>query len=253
MSPIYPEGGKITAKHPDLWVCRWVLGRLRRKLRLEFARHCDGDFLKGDILDDVPRDTGDEDADTACVFDGHVTDYYVRERSRRARHISRAKRATAAAQPQKDRRVRVIDLHPFDEDIVYVGTVDGEDLDGTEIGFDDMAVTDPNCGKVACGLGANLEGGAARRHGATLDGDVFARLAAGGLEADRVIAGLDGTAFDVHTLARIDVDPIVIGEAERADADVRDGHVRTLKDVHGPGAGVDQANSFNAQGGGAQA
>ena len=122
---------------------------------------------------------------------------------------------------------------------MYVGTVDGEDLDGTEIGFDYMAVTDPDCGKVACGLGANLEGGAARRHGATLDGNVFARLAAGGLEADRVVTGLDGAAFDVDTLARIDVDPIVIGEAERANADVRDGYVRTLEDVHGPGAGVD--------------
>jgi hypothetical protein len=239
MSPIYPEGGKIAAKHPDLWVCCRVLGGLRRKLGLEFARHCDGDFLKGDIFDDVPRDTGDEDADTACVFDGHVTDYYVRERSRRARHISRAKRATAAAQPQKDRRVRVIDLHPFDENIVYVGPVDGEDLDGTEIRLDDMAVTDPDCRKVSCGLGANLEGGTARGHGATLDGNVFARFAASGFEADRVVAGLDGTAFDVDALARIDVDPIVIGEAERANADFRDGHIRTLKDVHGPGAGVD--------------
>jgi PAS domain S-box-containing protein len=32
MSPKYPEGGKITAKHPDLWVCCWVLGRLRSPL-----------------------------------------------------------------------------------------------------------------------------------------------------------------------------------------------------------------------------
>jgi len=122
---------------------------------------------------------------------------------------------------------------------VYVGTVDGEDFDGPKIGFDDMAVTDPDSRKVASGLGANLEGGAARRHGATLDGNVFARLAASGLEADRVVTGLDRTAFDVDTLARIDIDPIVIGEAERANADVRDGHVRTLEDVHGPGAGVD--------------
>ena len=129
---------------------------------------------------------------------------------------------------------------------MYVGPVDGEDLDGTEIGFDDMAVTDPDCRKIACGLGANLEGGTARGDGATLDCDLFARLAASGFEADRVVTGLDGAAFDVDTLARIDVDPIVIGEAERANADVRDGHVRTLKDVHGPGARVDQANSFDA-------
>ena len=151
------------------------------------------------------------------------------------------------------RCVNVVDLYPFDEDIAYVGAVDGEDFDGPEIGFDDTAVADPNCRKVACGLSANLEGGTARGHNATLDGNVFARLAASGLEADRVVAGLNGTSFDVDTLARIDVNPIVIGEAERANADVRDGHVRTLKDVHGPGAGVDQANSFNAQGGGAQA
>ena len=103
---------------------------------------------------------------------------------------------------------------------MYVGPVDGEDLDGTEIRLNDMAVTDPDCRKIACGLGANLEGGTARGHGATLDCDLFARPAAGGFEADRVIAGLDGTAFDVHTLARIDVDPIVIGEADRANADV---------------------------------
>ena len=108
---------------------------------------------------------------------------------------------------------------------MYVGAVDGEDFDGPEIGFDDMAVADPNGGKIACGLSANLEGGTARGHGATLDRNVFARLAAGGFEADRVVAGLDGTAFNVDPLARIDVDPIVIGEAERANADVRDGHV----------------------------
>lgn len=246
MAPVYPEGGKIAAKHADLWVCCWVLGRLRRKLSIEFARHCDRDLLQGDILDDVSGDTGDENADAAGAFDIHVADDYVRERSRRARHISRAKRAAAAAQPQKDRRVRVIDLHPFDENIVYVGTVDREDLNGTEIGFDYMAVTDPDCRKVACGLGANLEGGTARRHGATRDGNVFARLAAGGLQADRVVAGLDGTAFDVDALTRIDVDPIIIGKAERANADVRDGHVRTLKDVHGPRAGADQANTFDA-------
>jgi hypothetical protein len=194
----------------------------------------------------VSRDTGDENADAAGAFDGHVTDYYVRERSRRTRHISRAKRAAAAAQPQKNRCVGVIDLHPVDENIVYVGAVDREDLNGTEIGLNDMAVTDTDGRKVARGLGSNLEGGTARGHGATLDGNVFARPAAGGFEADRVIAGLDVTAFDVDTLARIDVDPIVIGESERANADVRDGHVRTLKDVHGPGAGVDQANTFDA-------
>jgi hypothetical protein len=45
MSPVYAEGGKITSKHADLWVCCWVLGGLRRKLRFEFARHCDGDLL----------------------------------------------------------------------------------------------------------------------------------------------------------------------------------------------------------------
>jgi hypothetical protein len=61
---------------------------------------------------------------------------------------------------------------------------------------------------------------AARGHCATLDCDLFARPAAGGFEADRVIAGLDGAIFDVDTLARIDVDAIVIGEADRANADV---------------------------------
>jgi len=97
MSPVYAKGRKITAKHADLWVCCWVLGGLRRKLRLEFARHCDGDLLQGDILDDVSGDTGDEDADTAGVFDVHVTDDYVRERSRKARHISWTKRAATGA------------------------------------------------------------------------------------------------------------------------------------------------------------
>ena len=98
---------------------------------------------------------------------------------------------------------------------MYVGAVYREDFDSPEIGYDDMAVADPNRGKVACGLRADLEGGTARRHVATLDRNVFARLAASGFEADRVVAGLDSAAFDVDTLARIDVDPIVIGEAER--------------------------------------
>src|ERR1035441_344845 len=93
MAPVYPEGGKTTSKHADLWVCCGAFGGLRRKLRLEVARHSDGDLLQGDILDDVPRDTGDENADTAGSFDIHVADDYVREGSPGGPHISPIGRA----------------------------------------------------------------------------------------------------------------------------------------------------------------
>jgi len=81
MAPIYPEGGKITAEHADFWVCHWALGRLRRKLRFDSPDILMAICCKGDILNDVSRDTRHDNADAVGVSDVHIADEYVRERA----------------------------------------------------------------------------------------------------------------------------------------------------------------------------